>query len=80
MERVSILLGHKSIKVTERHYAAWVRARQDQLEADVRKTWDSDAAKPESSQTPSKTAKPAKPAKERARHGHTKKLNVTITA
>ncbi len=39
MERVSVLLGHQSIRVTELHYAAWVRARQDQLEADVRKAW-----------------------------------------
>jgi integrase len=39
MERVSMLLGHSSIKVTERHYSPWVRARQEQLEADVRRTW-----------------------------------------
>ena len=42
LERVSILLGHKSIKVTERHYAPWVRARQEQLEADVMRSWASD--------------------------------------
>ena len=35
MERVSVLLGHSSIKVTEKHYSPWVRARQEQLEADV---------------------------------------------
>jgi integrase len=40
MERVSVLLGHSSIKVTERHYSPGVRARQEQLEADVRRTWD----------------------------------------
>jgi integrase len=39
MERVSVLLGHSSIKVTEKHYSPWVRARQEQLEADVRSTW-----------------------------------------
>ena len=39
MERVSVLLGHSSIKVTEKHYSPWVRARQEQLEADVRGTW-----------------------------------------
>lgn len=39
MERVSVLLGHSSIKVTEKHYSPWVRARQEQLEADVRRTW-----------------------------------------
>ena len=40
MERVSVLLGHSSIKVTEKHYSPWVRARQEQLEADVRRTWE----------------------------------------
>ncbi len=41
LESVSKLLGHTSIKVTERHYAPWVKARQDQLEVDVRRTWAS---------------------------------------
>lgn len=40
IDRVSILLGHSSVKVTERHYSPWVQARQDQLEQDVMKTWD----------------------------------------
>lgn len=39
IERVSILLGHQSVRITEKHYAPWVRARQEQLEADVRRTW-----------------------------------------
>ena len=39
MERVSILLGHQSVRITEKHYAPRVRARQEQLEADVRRTW-----------------------------------------
>jgi hypothetical protein len=30
MERMSVLLGHSSIKVTERHYSPSVRARQEQ--------------------------------------------------
>ncbi len=42
MERVSVLLGHRSIRVTEKHYAPWVRSRQEQLEADVRQTWTAD--------------------------------------
>jgi hypothetical protein len=42
MERVSILLGHSSVKVTERHYAPWVQARQAQLEADVARVWKKD--------------------------------------
>lgn len=39
MERVSMLLGHTSVRITEKYYAAWVRARQEQLEADVRRSW-----------------------------------------
>jgi len=39
LERVSILLGHSSIRITERHYSPWVRSRQEQLERDVRSTW-----------------------------------------
>jgi integrase/recombinase XerD len=39
IDQVSILLGHRSIKVTEKHYSPWVKARQQQLEAAVRKTF-----------------------------------------
>jgi integrase len=42
LERVSILLGHSSVKITEKHYAPWVRERQEQAEADVRRTWAQD--------------------------------------
>ena len=40
IEHVSILLGHQSVRITEKHYAPWVRERQEQLEADVRRTWE----------------------------------------
>jgi site-specific recombinase XerD len=40
LEQVSILLGHSSVKITERHYLPWVKARQEQLEQSVRKAWD----------------------------------------
>jgi integrase/recombinase XerD len=39
IERVSILLGHQSVKITEKHYSPWNQARQDQSDADVRRTW-----------------------------------------
>jgi integrase/recombinase XerD len=39
IDQVSILLGHKSVKITEKHYAPWVKARQDQLAASVRTAW-----------------------------------------
>ena len=39
LDSVSKLLGHSSIKITERHYAPWVKARQEQLESEVRRIW-----------------------------------------
>jgi len=39
MEEVSKLLGHESIKTTERHYAKWVKGRQDRLDSLVTGTW-----------------------------------------
>jgi len=39
LQVVSVLLGHQSIRTTERHYAPWVKSRQDALEIAVRKTW-----------------------------------------
>jgi len=37
IEQVSALLGHQSLRVTERHYAPWVAATQEELEASVRR-------------------------------------------
>jgi integrase/recombinase XerD len=42
IERVSMLLGHSSVRITEKHYAPWVRERQEQAEADVRRAWGRD--------------------------------------
>ncbi len=42
LERVSVLLGHSSIRVTEKHYSPWIRARQEQLEADLERSWATD--------------------------------------
>ena len=39
MGNVSTLLGHRSIKITEKYYASWVAARQQHLEEEVRRTW-----------------------------------------
>jgi len=39
IEDVSILLGHSSVRITERAYAPRVQARQQKLEAAVRKAW-----------------------------------------
>ena len=42
IERVSILLGHQSVRITEKHYVPWVRSRQEQLEADLASAWERD--------------------------------------
>jgi integrase len=42
IERVSVLLGHQSVRITEKHYGPWVRARQEQLEADLARAWSRD--------------------------------------
>jgi integrase/recombinase XerD len=39
LETVSLLLGHKSVKITEKHYKPWVRSLQRKLEEDVRRAW-----------------------------------------
>lgn len=39
LEEVSKLLGHESIKTTEKHYAKWVKGRQDRLDSLVTATW-----------------------------------------
>jgi integrase/recombinase XerD len=42
LDRVSILLGHSSIRITERHYAPWTRSRQEQIESDLKAAWKDD--------------------------------------
>lgn len=39
IQDVAILLGHSSVKTTERHYSPWVKARQLRLESAVQRTW-----------------------------------------
>jgi integrase/recombinase XerD len=39
LEEVSKLLGHESIKTTERHYSKWMKGRQDRLDNLVTATW-----------------------------------------
>lgn len=40
LEEVSKLLGHRSIRVTEKHYAKWVKTRQNRLDDLVKATWE----------------------------------------
>ena len=35
IETVGVLLGHQSIRVTEKHYNPWVKTRQDALDKAV---------------------------------------------
>jgi integrase/recombinase XerD len=39
IDQVSMLLGHSSVKITEKHYSPWVKAGQEQLAASVRGAW-----------------------------------------
>jgi integrase len=39
LEDVSVLLGHSSVKITEKHYAPWVAERQSRLEEIVNRTF-----------------------------------------
>ncbi len=40
MENVAALLGHASQKITERHYAPWMKSRQERLEREVYKAFE----------------------------------------
>jgi hypothetical protein len=35
-ERFAMLMGHKNMAVTMKHYAEWVPERQEQLDGDIR--------------------------------------------
>jgi integrase/recombinase XerD len=37
IKNVSTLLGHTSVEMTEKHYAPWIKARQESLEAEVKR-------------------------------------------
>jgi hypothetical protein len=39
LDVVSMLLGHTSIKTTEKHYAPWVKSRQTAFEDAVKLAW-----------------------------------------
>lgn len=46
LETVSMLLGHASIKVTEKHYKPWVKTLQDKLESEAMKAWPGSPGSP----------------------------------
>ena len=59
LDRVSILLGHQSIRITEKHYSPWTRSRQEQIEADLAAAWKMDPALTQTKVTQGSHQKPA---------------------
>jgi integrase len=39
LDRVARALGDSSVRVVEKHYAPWIKSRQDELDKDIRATW-----------------------------------------
>lgn len=39
LQTVAVLLGHSSTKITEKRYSHWIKARQENLEVEVKKLW-----------------------------------------
>lgn len=65
---VSILLGHSSIKITEKHYTAWVAARQHRIEKIVQETFVGASAPDDSLSTQHHTSQ-SQPVIEPEKHG-----------
>jgi integrase/recombinase XerD len=40
IENVARLLGHASINITEKHYAPWVKTRQDMLKREIWRVYE----------------------------------------
>jgi integrase len=60
IDRVSLLLGHSSVKITEKHYAPFVKERQQQLEGYARMAWEDSAV--DAATVQSRKSSGAKPA------------------
>jgi integrase/recombinase XerD len=52
VERVAVLMGHRSPAITLKHYSAWVKERQEQLEEDVKRVWGEKSRPKISDETP----------------------------
>jgi integrase/recombinase XerD len=39
LQSVAVILGHSSTKITERRYSHWIKGRQENLEAELKKAW-----------------------------------------
>jgi integrase len=67
IDQVSLLLGHSSVKITERHYAPFCKARQEQLAAAVKLAWQKAKTPAKKDPTKSKTDQPRVPARQTQR-------------
>ena len=46
IDRVAVFLGHRSIRITERHYAPWVKSRQELAQREMERTWSREMPAP----------------------------------
>ncbi len=69
LEEVSRLLGHSSIRTTEKHYARWVKSRQDRLDALLIATWKELPKAPGVADSQAQEPRQRAPACDSARHG-----------
>ena len=67
IDQVSLLLGHSSVKITERHYAPFCKARQEQLTAAVKLAWLKAKTTAKKGPAKSKTDQPRVPARQTQR-------------
>jgi len=58
IDRISLLLGHSSVRVTEKHYAPFVKERQQQLENYARMAWDDGVSTTEKKPRPATKRQP----------------------
>jgi integrase/recombinase XerD len=77
IETVSMLLGHASVKVTEKHYKPWVKTLQEKLEADAMKAWPST---PVPARSTSRTKRRSSHGRGRASSSRARKTTRTMTA
>ena len=42
IENVAAFLGHANVRITQKHYSPWVKARQERAELDVQRAWERD--------------------------------------
>jgi len=65
IDQVSLLLGHSSVRITERHYAPFCKARQEQLAAAVELAWHKSKMAAKKSPGKSKTSESRVPSRRR---------------